>query len=86
MCTCTRVHVRDFDLRRVVCVYYFFSLHTTTSGVFWENNCCWQLREEVLMVAGVCRQRCDVGVDDGGGGDVSGTAEMSYLVNPKVLC
>ena len=52
------------------------------SGVFWEKQCCWQLREEVLMVEGVRRQQCDVGVDDGGGGDVSGTAETSYFVNP----
>ena len=72
-------------MKRVVCVF-FFSLHTITSGVFREKQCCWQLGEEVLMVAGVRRQRCDVGVDDGGGGDVSGTAEMSYLVNPKVVC
>ena len=79
-------HVRDFDLKRVACVHNSFSLLTTTSGVFWGEYCCCQLREQVLMVAGVRRQRRDVGVGGGGGGDVLAAAEMSYVVNPKVMC
>ena len=79
-------HVRDFDLKRVACVHNTFSLLTTTSGVFWGEYCCCQLREQVLMVAGVHRQRRDVGFDVGGGGDVLAAAEMSYVVNPTVLC
>ena len=80
-------HVRDFDLKHVACVHNCFSLLTTTSGVFWGEYCCCQLREQVLMVAGVRRQRRDVGVGGGGGGgDVLAAAEMSYVVNPTVLC
>jgi hypothetical protein len=78
-------HVRNFGLKRVACVHNSFSLFTTTSGVFWGEYCCCQLQEHVL-VAGVRRQRRDVGDDGGGGGDVLAAAEMSYVVNPTVLC
>ena len=79
-------HVRDFDLKRVACVHNSFSLCTTTSDVFWEEYCCCQPRAKVMMVAGVRQQRRDVGVGDSSGGNVLAAAEMSYVVNLKVLC